>query len=75
MVDSSMMAIMGYVYAAPCVGFAIGSIHRGRSGAGGVFIGVIDILYAPLCFLLRNPAVGEEETVNIKPDSTFKPVR
>ncbi|PWA14832.1 hypothetical protein CCH79_00020211 [Gambusia affinis] len=26
-----------------------------------VFIGVINILYAPLCFLLRNPAVREEK--------------
>lgn len=28
-----------------------------------VFIGVINILYAPLCFLLRNPAVREEKMV------------
>lgn len=29
-----------------------------------VFIGVINILYAPLCFLLRNPAVREEKMVS-----------
>nr|XP_046242483.1 chromaffin granule amine transporter [Scatophagus argus] len=83
MVDSSMMAIMGYlvdirhasvygsVYAiadvALCMGFAIGpSIGGALVQAVGfpwlmVFIGVINILYAPLCFLLRNPAVREEK--------------
>uniref|UniRef100_A0A1A7WBQ8 Solute carrier family 18 (Vesicular monoamine), member 1 n=1 Tax=Iconisemion striatum TaxID=60296 RepID=A0A1A7WBQ8_9TELE len=83
MVDSSMMAIMGYlvdirhasvygsVYAiadvALCMGFAIGpSIGGTLVQAVGfpclmVFIGVINILYAPLCFLLRNPAVREEK--------------
>lgn len=30
-----------------------------------VFIGVINILYAPLCFLLRNPAVREEKMVTM----------
>ncbi|KAM3610999.1 uncharacterized protein V6R79_012042 [Siganus canaliculatus] len=83
MVDSSMMAIMGYlvdirhasvygsVYAiadvALCLGFAIGPSTGGALvRAVGfpclmVFIGVINILYAPLCFLLRNPAVREEK--------------
>ncbi|XP_036955399.1 chromaffin granule amine transporter [Acanthopagrus latus] len=83
MVDSSMMAIMGYlvdirhasvygsVYAiadvALCMGFAIGPSTGGALvRAVGfpslmVFIGVINILYAPLCFLLRNPAVREEK--------------
>ncbi|XP_028269840.1 chromaffin granule amine transporter-like [Parambassis ranga] len=82
MVDSSMMAIMGYlvdirhasvygsVYAiadvALCMGFAIGPSTGGvLVQAVGfpclmVFIGVINILYAPFCFLLRNPAVREE---------------
>ncbi|XP_060895115.1 chromaffin granule amine transporter [Labrus mixtus] len=83
MVDSSMMAIMGYlvdirhasvygsVYAiadvALCMGFAIGPSTGGAlvQAVGFpclmVFIGVINILYAPLCFLLRNPAVSEEK--------------
>ncbi|XP_034727931.1 chromaffin granule amine transporter [Etheostoma cragini] len=83
MVDSSMMAIMGYlvdirhasaygsVYAiadvALCIGFAIGPSTGGAlvQAVGFpclmVFIGVINILYAPLCFLLRNPAVREEK--------------
>ncbi|XP_068424997.1 chromaffin granule amine transporter [Clinocottus analis] len=83
MVDSSMMAIMGYlvdirhasvygsVYAiadvALCLGFAIGPSSGGAlvQAVGFpcvmVFIGVINILYAPLCFLLRNPALREEK--------------
>uniref|UniRef100_A0A3Q3BG18 Solute carrier family 18 member A1 n=1 Tax=Kryptolebias marmoratus TaxID=37003 RepID=A0A3Q3BG18_KRYMA len=83
MVDSSMMAIMGYlvdirhasvygsVYAiadvALCMGFAIGPSTGGAlvQAVGFpclmVFIGVINILYAPLCFLLRNPTVREEK--------------
>uniref|UniRef100_A0A3B5BBT1 Solute carrier family 18 member A1 n=1 Tax=Stegastes partitus TaxID=144197 RepID=A0A3B5BBT1_9TELE len=87
MVDSSMMAIMGYlvdirhasvygsVYAiadvALCMGFAIGPSTGGAlvQAVGFpclmVFIGVINILYAPLCILLRNPAVREEKMVNI----------
>uniref|UniRef100_A0A8B9KQN9 Solute carrier family 18 member A1 n=1 Tax=Astyanax mexicanus TaxID=7994 RepID=A0A8B9KQN9_ASTMX len=83
MVDSSMMAIMGYlvdirhssvygsVYAiadvALCMGFAIGP------STGGaivrvigfpylmVMIGIVNILYAPLCYFLKNPAVREEK--------------
>ncbi|KAL6115007.1 slc18a1 [Pungitius sinensis] len=87
MVDSSMMAIMGYlvdirhasvygsVYAiadvALCIGFAIGPSTGGALvqavgfPALMVFIGVINILYAPLCFLLRNPAAQEEKTAII----------
>ncbi|XP_047448885.1 chromaffin granule amine transporter [Mugil cephalus] len=83
MVDSSMMAIMGYlvdirhasvygsVYAiadvALCMGFAIGPSTGGAlvQAVGFpclmVFIGVINILYAPLCFLLRNPPIREEK--------------
>ncbi|XP_008334766.1 chromaffin granule amine transporter [Cynoglossus semilaevis] len=83
MVDSSMMAIMGYlvdirhisvygsVYAiadvALCMGFAIGPSTGGAivQAVGFpslmVFIGVINILYAPLCFFLRNPPVQEEK--------------
>ncbi|XP_036433852.1 chromaffin granule amine transporter [Colossoma macropomum] len=83
MVDSSMMAIMGYlvdirhasvygsVYAiadvALCMGFAVGP------STGGaivrvigfpylmVIIGIVNILYAPLCFFLKNPAIREEK--------------
>uniref|UniRef100_A0A4W5QS49 Solute carrier family 18 member A1 n=1 Tax=Hucho hucho TaxID=62062 RepID=A0A4W5QS49_9TELE len=83
MVDSSMMAIMGYlvdirhasvygsVYAiadvALCMGFAIGpSIGGSLVRAIGfpylmVFIGIINIFYAPLCFFLRNPTIREEK--------------
>ncbi|KAM6965432.1 chromaffin granule amine transporter [Aplochiton taeniatus] len=83
MVDSSMMAIMGYlvdirhasvygsVYAiadvALCMGFAIGPSTGGAlvQAIGFpylmVLIGIINILYAPLCFFLRSPAVREEK--------------
>uniref|UniRef100_H2U4T5 Solute carrier family 18 member A1 n=1 Tax=Takifugu rubripes TaxID=31033 RepID=H2U4T5_TAKRU len=83
MVDSSMMAIMGYlvdirhasvygsIYAiadvALCMGFAIGPSTGGALvqvvgfPSLMVFIGVINILYAPLCVLLRSPAVREEK--------------
>ncbi|XP_072537244.1 chromaffin granule amine transporter [Salminus brasiliensis] len=83
MVDSSMMAIMGYlvdirhasvygsVYAiadvALCMGFAIGPSTGGAIvRAIGfpylmVMIGIVNILYAPLCFFLKNPAVREEK--------------
>ncbi|KAK2840654.1 hypothetical protein Q7C36_012233 [Tachysurus vachellii] len=83
MVDSSMMAIMGYlvdirhvsvygsVYAiadvALCMGFAIGPSTGGAivQTIGFpylmVIIGVVNILYAPLCFFLKNPAAQEEK--------------
>ncbi|XP_031425710.1 chromaffin granule amine transporter [Clupea harengus] len=83
MVDSSMMAIMGYlvdirhasvygsVYAiadvALCMGFAIGPSAGGAivNSIGFpylmVIIGIINILYAPLSWFLRNPAVREEK--------------
>ncbi|KAK0146948.1 Chromaffin granule amine transporter [Merluccius polli] len=79
MVDSSMMAIMGYlvdirhasvygsVYAiadvALCMGFAIGGAVVRVIGFPSlmVVIGMVNILYAPLCCLLRNPAVREEK--------------
>ncbi|CAL8248011.1 unnamed protein product [Merluccius merluccius] len=83
MVDSSMMAIMGYlvdirhasvygsVYAiadvALCMGFAIGPSTGGAVvrvigfPSLMVVIGMVNILYAPLCCLLRNPAVREEK--------------
>uniref|UniRef100_A0A674MLA1 Solute carrier family 18 member A1 n=1 Tax=Takifugu rubripes TaxID=31033 RepID=A0A674MLA1_TAKRU len=87
MVDSSMMAIMGYlvdirhasvygsIYAiadvALCMGFAIGPSTGGALvqvvgfPSLMVFIGVINILYAPLCVLLRSPAVREEKMVSL----------
>ncbi|XP_056134233.1 chromaffin granule amine transporter [Lampris incognitus] len=83
MVDSSMMAIMGYlvdirhasvygsVYAiadvALCLGFTIGPSTGGALvRAVGfpnlmVFIGIINILYAPLCYFLRSPPMREEK--------------
>ncbi|KAI5622124.1 chromaffin granule amine transporter, partial [Silurus asotus] len=83
MVDSSMMAIMGYlvdirhisvygsVYAiadvALCMGFAIGPSTGGAivQVIGFpylmVIIGVVNILYAPLCYFLKNPAAQEEK--------------
>ncbi|CAL8333496.1 unnamed protein product [Arctogadus glacialis] len=79
MVDSSMMAIMGYlvdirhasvygsVYAiadvALCMGYAIAGAVVQAIGfpALMVVIGVVNILYAPLCCLLRNPAIREEK--------------
>ncbi|XP_047678840.1 chromaffin granule amine transporter [Tachysurus fulvidraco] len=83
MVDSSMMAIMGYlvdirhmsvygsVYAiadvALCMGFAIGPSTGGAlvQTIGFpylmVIIGVVNILYAPLCFFLKSPAALEEK--------------
>ncbi|XP_050972587.1 chromaffin granule amine transporter [Labeo rohita] len=83
MVDSSMMAIMGYlvdirhvsvygsVYAiadvALCMGFAVGPSTGGAivKAIGFpnlmVIIGIINILYAPLCYFLKNPAVREEK--------------
>uniref|UniRef100_A0A674BUX7 Solute carrier family 18 member A1 n=1 Tax=Salmo trutta TaxID=8032 RepID=A0A674BUX7_SALTR len=100
MVDSSMMAIMGYlvdirhasvygsVYAiadvALCMGFAIGpSIGGSLVRAIGfpylmVFIGIINIFYAPLCFFLRNPAIREEKMVSgisylLSPGSSHNP--
>uniref|UniRef100_A0A671MDU9 Chromaffin granule amine transporter-like n=1 Tax=Sinocyclocheilus anshuiensis TaxID=1608454 RepID=A0A671MDU9_9TELE len=83
MVDSSMIAIMGYIvdichvsvygsmYAiadvALCMGFAVGPSTGGAIvRAVGfpnrmVIIGFINILYAPLCFFLKNPVVREEK--------------
>ncbi|XP_029296449.1 chromaffin granule amine transporter [Cottoperca gobio] len=71
LVDIRHASVYGSVYAiadvALCMGFAIGpSIGGALVQAVGfprlmMFIGVINILYAPLCFLLRNPAVREEK--------------
>ncbi|XP_027873787.1 chromaffin granule amine transporter isoform X2 [Xiphophorus couchianus] len=71
LVDIRHASVYGSVYAiadvALCMGFAIGPSTGGAlvQAVGFpclmVFIGVINILYAPLCFLLRNPAVREEK--------------
>uniref|UniRef100_A0A8C1XAT9 Solute carrier family 18 member 2 n=1 Tax=Cyprinus carpio TaxID=7962 RepID=A0A8C1XAT9_CYPCA len=73
LVDLRHVSVYGSVYAiadvAFCMGFAFGP------SAGGVIarsigfpwlmtiIGVVDILFAPLCFLLRNPPANEEKMV------------
>uniref|UniRef100_A0A3Q2FJQ1 Solute carrier family 18 member A1 n=1 Tax=Cyprinodon variegatus TaxID=28743 RepID=A0A3Q2FJQ1_CYPVA len=74
LVDIRHASVYGSVYAiadvALCMGFAIGPSTGGAlvQAVGFpclmVFIGVINILYAPLCFLLRNPPVQEEKMVN-----------
>ncbi|XP_076003623.1 chromaffin granule amine transporter [Genypterus blacodes] len=71
LVDIRHASVYGSIYAiadvALCMGFAIGPSTGGAlvQAVGFpclmVFIGVINILYAPLCFLLRNPAVREEK--------------
>ncbi|XP_015250742.1 PREDICTED: chromaffin granule amine transporter-like [Cyprinodon variegatus] len=71
LVDIRHASVYGSVYAiadvALCMGFAIGPSTGGAlvQAVGFpclmVFIGVINILYAPLCFLLRNPPVQEEK--------------
>ncbi|XP_034027275.1 chromaffin granule amine transporter [Thalassophryne amazonica] len=71
LVDIRHASVYGSVYAiadvALCMGFAIGPSTGGAvvQAVGFpclmVFIGVINIAYAPLCFLLRNPAVREEK--------------
>ncbi|KAI4884262.1 hypothetical protein NFI96_014352 [Prochilodus magdalenae] len=71
LVDIRHASVYGSVYAiadvALCMGFAIGP------STGGaivrvigfpylmVIIGIINILYAPLCFFLKNPAIREEK--------------
>ncbi|XP_055023238.1 LOW QUALITY PROTEIN: chromaffin granule amine transporter [Misgurnus anguillicaudatus] len=94
MVDSSMMAIMGYlvdirhvsvygsVYAiadvALCMGFAIGPSTGGAIVRSigfpnlMVIIGVINILYAPLCFFLKNPAIREEKMAIINQECPMR---
>ncbi|KAG7274011.1 hypothetical protein CRUP_032604 [Coryphaenoides rupestris] len=74
MVDSSMMPIMGYlvdlrhvsVYGSPSIG---GSIAENIGFPWLMtIIGVVDILFAPLCIFLRNPP-GQEEKIAILMDS------
>ncbi|MED6271240.1 hypothetical protein CHARACLAT_018170 [Characodon lateralis] len=71
LVDIRHASVYGSVYAiadvALCMGFAIGPSTGGAlvQAVGFpclmVFIGIINIVYAPLCFILRNPAVREEK--------------
>ncbi|MGH0184332.1 UNVERIFIED_CONTAM: hypothetical protein FKN15_014595 [Acipenser sinensis] len=71
LVDLRHVSVYGSVYAiadvAFCLGFAIGPSTGGAIvRAIGfpslmVIIGVINILYAPLCCFLRNPAAREEK--------------
>uniref|UniRef100_A0A8C1XAN0 Solute carrier family 18 member 2 n=1 Tax=Cyprinus carpio TaxID=7962 RepID=A0A8C1XAN0_CYPCA len=83
LVDLRHVSVYGSVYAiadvAFCMGFAFGP------SAGGVIarsigfpwlmtiIGVVDILFAPLCFLLRNPPANEEKMpTRLTQSTTFK---
>ncbi|XP_056102703.1 chromaffin granule amine transporter isoform X2 [Rhinichthys klamathensis goyatoka] len=71
LVDIRHASVYGSVYAiadvALCMGFAVGPSTGGAIvRAIGfpnlmVIIGVVNILYAPLCFFLKNPAVREEK--------------
>uniref|UniRef100_A0A673K6J2 Synaptic vesicular amine transporter-like n=1 Tax=Sinocyclocheilus rhinocerous TaxID=307959 RepID=A0A673K6J2_9TELE len=73
LVDLRHVSVYGSVYAiadvAFCMGFAIGPSAGGAIARSIGFpwlmtiIGVVDILFAPLCFLLRNPPANEEKMV------------
>ncbi|CAF89553.1 unnamed protein product, partial [Tetraodon nigroviridis] len=74
LVDLRHVSVYGSVYAiadvAFCMGFALGpSIGGSIAEAIGfpwvmAIIGVVDILFAPLCFFLRNPPGQEEKIVS-----------
>ncbi|XP_034070914.1 synaptic vesicular amine transporter isoform X1 [Gymnodraco acuticeps] len=71
LVDLRHVSVYGSVYAiadvAFCMGFALGpSIGGVLSESIGfpwmmIIIGIVDILYAPLCIFLRNPPAQEEK--------------
>ncbi|XP_069756148.1 synaptic vesicular amine transporter-like isoform X2 [Narcine bancroftii] len=71
LVDLRHVSVYGSVYAvadvAFCMGFALGPSTGGAIAKTIGFpwlmaiIGIIDILYAPLCFFLRNPPAKEEK--------------
>uniref|UniRef100_A0A673KY18 Synaptic vesicular amine transporter-like n=1 Tax=Sinocyclocheilus rhinocerous TaxID=307959 RepID=A0A673KY18_9TELE len=73
LVDLRHVSVYGSVYAiadvAFCMGFAFGPSAGGAIARSIGFpwlmtiIGVVDILFAPLCFFLRNPPANEEKTV------------
>uniref|UniRef100_A0AAR2LAA9 Major facilitator superfamily (MFS) profile domain-containing protein n=1 Tax=Pygocentrus nattereri TaxID=42514 RepID=A0AAR2LAA9_PYGNA len=71
LVDLRHVSVYGSVYAiadvAFCMGFAFGPSAGGAIARSIGFpwlmtiIGVVDILFAPLCFFLRNPPANEEK--------------
>ncbi|KAL4641118.1 synaptic vesicular amine transporter [Arapaima gigas] len=71
LVDLRHVSVYGSVYAiadvAFCMGFALGPSVGGAVARSIGFpwlmtiIGVVDILFAPLCFFLRNPPAKEEK--------------
>ncbi|XP_052009923.1 synaptic vesicular amine transporter [Xyrauchen texanus] len=71
LVDLRHVSVYGSVYAiadvAFCMGFALGPSAGGAIARSIGFpwlmtiIGVVDILFAPLCFFLRNPPANEEK--------------
>ncbi|KAG9344615.1 hypothetical protein JZ751_011287 [Albula glossodonta] len=77
LVDLRHVSVYGSVYAiadvAFCMGFALGPSAGGAIARGIGFpwlmtiIGVVDILFAPLCFFLRSPP-GREEKMAILMD-------
>ncbi|XP_047206943.1 synaptic vesicular amine transporter [Girardinichthys multiradiatus] len=78
LVDLRHVSVYGSVYAiadvAFCMGFALGPSIGGSIAESIGFswlmtiIGVVDILFAPLCFFLRNPP-GQEEKIAILMDT------
>ncbi|CAL8361889.1 unnamed protein product [Boreogadus saida] len=78
LVDLRHVSVYGSVYAiadvAFCLGFALGPSIGGSIAENIGFpwlmtiIGIIDILFAPLCIFLRNPP-GQEEKIAILMDS------
>uniref|UniRef100_A0A3B3RC38 Solute carrier family 18 member A1 n=1 Tax=Paramormyrops kingsleyae TaxID=1676925 RepID=A0A3B3RC38_9TELE len=77
LVDIRHISVYGSVYAiadvAFCMGFAIGPSTGGAIvRAIGfpylmVIIGIVNVLYAPLCCFLRSPAAREEKMVSLGP--------
>uniref|UniRef100_A0A8C0IGC5 Solute carrier family 18 member A2 n=1 Tax=Bubo bubo TaxID=30461 RepID=A0A8C0IGC5_BUBBB len=75
LVDLRHVSVYGSVYAiadvAFCMGFAIGPSAGGAIAKAIGFpwlmtiIGIVDILFAPLCFFLRSPPAKEEKMVSI----------
>ncbi|XP_048863621.1 synaptic vesicular amine transporter [Brienomyrus brachyistius] len=71
LVDLRHVSVYGSVYAiadvAFCMGFALGPSTGGAIARSIGFpwlmtiIGIVDILFAPLCFFLRNPPAKEEK--------------
>ncbi|XP_019737806.1 synaptic vesicular amine transporter [Hippocampus comes] len=78
LVDLRHVSVYGSVYAiadvAFCMGFALGPSIGGSIAESIGFpwlmtiIGIVDILYAPLCLFLRNPP-GQEEKIAILMDT------